>query len=98
MDEAWQVLHHLGAIDNPPAIRSGALSYLVSSLQSQISPIQIVFTSAQVKETPINYSNSELPMRFLPIVGSVRFAAMMVVRLGFRRQVHPISPVKHSLL
>src|SRR5262249_2407758 len=37
MDEAWQVLHHLGAIDNPLAIRSSALSYLFSSLRSQVS-------------------------------------------------------------
>jgi pimeloyl-ACP methyl ester carboxylesterase len=32
MDEAWQVLHHLGAIPNPLAIRSGPLRYLFSSL------------------------------------------------------------------
>jgi hypothetical protein len=37
MDEAWQVLHHLRAIDNPLAIRSGLLKYLFSSLRSQMS-------------------------------------------------------------
>jgi hypothetical protein len=35
-DEAWQVLHHLPTIDNPLAVRSSLLSYLVSSVQSQI--------------------------------------------------------------
>jgi hypothetical protein len=37
MDEAWQVLHHLGTIDDPLAIRSGLMSYLFSSLRSRIS-------------------------------------------------------------
>jgi pimeloyl-ACP methyl ester carboxylesterase len=37
MDEAWQVLHHLGSIDNPLAIRSGLLRYLFSPLRSQMS-------------------------------------------------------------
>jgi hypothetical protein len=37
MDEAWQVLHHLSTIDNPLAIRSGPIRYLLSSLRSQMS-------------------------------------------------------------
>jgi hypothetical protein len=37
MDEAWQVLHHLSTIDNPLAIRSGPIRFLLSSLRSQIS-------------------------------------------------------------
>jgi hypothetical protein len=36
MDEAWQVLHHLRAIDNPFIVRSSLLSYLASSAHSRI--------------------------------------------------------------
>ena len=36
-DEAWQILHHLRTIDNPLAVRSNLLRYLLSSLQSHIS-------------------------------------------------------------
>lgn len=34
MDEAWQVLHHLRVTDNPLAVKSGLLQYLLSSLTS----------------------------------------------------------------
>jgi hypothetical protein len=36
-DEAWQILHHLRAIDNPLAVRSNLLCYVFSSLQSHFS-------------------------------------------------------------
>ena len=37
VDEAWQVLHHLTAVGNPLAIKSSLLSYVFSSLQSNIA-------------------------------------------------------------
>jgi len=37
MDEVWQVLHHIRSIPNPLAITSNPLSYLLSSLRSNIS-------------------------------------------------------------
>jgi hypothetical protein len=37
MDEAWQILHHIRSIPNPLAITSNPLSYLSSSLRSNIS-------------------------------------------------------------
>ena len=36
-DEAWQILHHLGRMENPIAIESNVLVYLFSSLRSAIS-------------------------------------------------------------
>jgi hypothetical protein len=36
MDEPWQVLHHMRAIHNPLAAKTNALSYLFSSLRSNI--------------------------------------------------------------
>jgi hypothetical protein len=37
MDEAWQVLHHIGTMENPLAVKSSLLQYLFASLRSGIS-------------------------------------------------------------
>jgi hypothetical protein len=37
MDETWQILHHMGNIDNPLAVGSTPLSYLFSSMRSNVS-------------------------------------------------------------
>jgi hypothetical protein len=37
MDEAWQILHHIGTMQNPLAVRSNLLGYLFASLRSGVS-------------------------------------------------------------
>lgn len=37
MDEAWQILHHTGTMQNPLAVRSNLLGYLFASLRSGVS-------------------------------------------------------------
>jgi hypothetical protein len=37
MDEAWQILHHTGTMENPLAVRSNLLGYLFVSLRSGVS-------------------------------------------------------------
>jgi hypothetical protein len=37
MDEAWQILHHIGTIQNPLAVKSNLLRYLFASLRSDVS-------------------------------------------------------------
>jgi hypothetical protein len=36
MDEVWQILHHMGQIDNPLAVKAKLFWYLVSSLRSTL--------------------------------------------------------------
>ena len=40
MDEAWQLLHHIRNTENPIAVRSNLLSYIFSSLKSQVSQLE----------------------------------------------------------
>jgi hypothetical protein len=37
MDEAWQVLHHIGTMENPLNVKSSLLQYLFASLRSGVS-------------------------------------------------------------
>jgi hypothetical protein len=37
IDEAWQILHHIGTMQNPLAVRSNLLGYLFVSLRSGVS-------------------------------------------------------------
>ncbi|MDA9537464.1 hypothetical protein ACM41_15065 [Bradyrhizobium sp. CCBAU 21362] len=74
-DEAWQVLHHLATIDNPLAIRSGPIRYLLSSLRSQMSHDAQVAHIQGAK----TYADVGMAMKFLLFVAYLSVLVALVV-------------------
>lgn len=89
MDESWQILHHMQNLDNPLAIRSNLMGYLLSALLLHIS------RNAEVARLKGAKSFSDLGFVGKLFVGFLHFDSFAVILFAVVTTLNP--PFIHTL-